>query len=234
MSDPTGTVKNPAVTRHLLGALQPVILAERLQPYQRVFRSQGDGSMYATTISPRRPFQFVIGEVNVPSSQANFIFITDWHVRAFTFSGAAAEDTSELGPGSLTTKVGIDFLLGGDRPFSAAAQITPIPPEFKNETGLEFTNPRTGQTSVYRRARASGFGAATGAGVALLPLTNDKIGSEEGPWSVVVRDGRNVRVALTVFEPLPLPVSFFEVKLAGYYLNQELGLQLLKAANVGP
>lgn len=206
---PPGVVTLPGAS--LFEALNP----PRLATWQRQTRRQGDASLYNPGLAPGKPYQFSLGAFEVPKSMG--LFLTTWEVRIFTFSGVGASDTVEVDPGNLTTSLALDFLVGERRPFQADNEI--VPQIIVSEDAL--TQRGSQSAAFYLSQSAQNKTSASGASKGLLPFDNRRPGSDVGPFSVFIQpqDGK-FGVSCFVFEPLQLPVAFFQLRIAGYLTNQ--------------
>lgn len=200
---------------------------ERTTTWQRQARSQGDVGMYNPSVRPDRPFSFELASYRAPSTMS--LFLTEITVRIFTFGGVGATDAVELPPGALTTKLALDFTVGSRHPFNMENEITPTP----IVAGTAVSRSAGPRSSTFAKARANATTNASGAGRALLPVDGGMPGSDEGPFCVYVDSDVSDFVArIFVFEPLPVPVNFFQIKLAGYTINQETGRKIMQQLNL--
>lgn len=203
-------------------------LEELIRPYgystwQRINRRQGTPSLYNPSVSSANPVQFSMGAFEVPKTMG--LFVTQIGFRAFTFSGIAAGDTVEVDPGNLTTSLAFDFRVGANRPFQAEDEIVPVIITADDQLSARASN----SAGLYASASASGQAASSGAQRGLLPLDLMRPGSDVGPLSVYIvsQDGK-FSVDCYVFEPLDLPVAFFELKISGYITGQSESEKLLQ------
>lgn len=214
-SAPNPASASPSVVVFPGSSIYDLITPPRLATWQRETRRQGDPSLYNPSLSPGKPYQFSLGSFDVPKTMS--IFITTWEVRIFTFSGVAATDTVEVDPGNLTTSLALDFNVGGRKPFQSESEIVPqiISPEDA------LTRRGSQSSSFYLAAATQNKTASSGSGNGLLPFDNRRPGSDEGPFSVLVQpQDSKFSVDCFVFEPLRLPVAFFQLRLAGYLTGQ--------------
>lgn len=202
-------------------------LEELLNPYgfstwQRNSRRKGEASIYNPSLSPDRPVQFPMATFEIPKTMG--LFLTMIELRAYTFSGIAAEDTVEVDPGNLTTSLAFDLTYGINRPFNSESEITPLLIAPSDAVAQRVAQ----RSEYYINSALSGQSAASGVQKGLLPFDFMRPGSDVGPLSVYVSNqaGR-LNVSAFVFQPLNLPVAFFEVKLAGYLTNQTVAEQVL-------
>lgn len=210
--------KPPAPRVAVVGAsLLQHITPGRYQPYQRQQRVLGDASLYNTDLSTQRPFQFSLGNFEVPGTSA--VILTEVELRVFTFSGIAATDSVEVDPGNLTTQLAFSLTVGNERkPYNALSDIVPV---------LFAVGTRNQSVPFYAVAAANQL-STSGQGNGLLPFDGERPGPISGPVSVVIQPQEKTFEGLCyVFRQLPIPVKFFQFKLAGYITDQSTAQELL-------
>lgn len=221
--------KPPAPRVAVVGAsLLSQITPGRYIPYQRQQRVLGDANMYNPDLSPQRPFQFSLGTFEVPGTSA--VILTEVELRIFTFSGIAAADSVEVDPGNLTTQLAFSLTTGGERkPYNALSDIVPV---------LFAIGTRNQTAPFYAGAAAANQLSPSGLGAGLLPFDGERPGPVNGPVSVIIQPQERTFEGLCyVFRQLPIPVKFFQFKLAGYITDQSTAQELISnivALSIGP
>lgn len=200
----------------LLDQLTP----DRYRVYQRQVRVLGDASLYDTSLSPAKPFQFSLGSYEVPSTMG--IFITEIELRVFTFSGVAARETEEVDPGNLTTNLGYSFTYGAEsNPYDSLSDITPV---------LFAVGTRAPTVPFYAANAAINRTNPSGKGAGLFPFDGSRPGPVDGPVAVYIDPQSKTFQGLAYcFKPLEIPVAFFQFKVAGYQVDQNTASNLLKS-----
>lgn len=214
------------------GALPDVLTDDRsTQPFEQLFRRLPEDGIHDPTISPVRPFKFECGAFRVPSQQALLLF--DLRPDIYRFSGVDPNDAVPVEARRFGSQVGFEITVDGNHPGNTRFELEPI----RRQTGLEFQpnqgtdtvdNPGTlPPASAFVQARANRFGAASGAGLSLLPQRPFRYGPSSLPLTLVITENQSFAIHVVVFKPIQTPIAFFEFDMAGILLPLQLAGALL-------
>lgn len=218
----SGPSSNPWRVLPVGASLEQLITPYGFTSWQREARRKGEASIYSTQISSQRPVQFPMLTFEVPKSMGLFVNMIDF--KAFTFSGIAAGETVEVDPGNLSTKLAFNLEYGGNRPFNSEVEISPLllaPSDSQTQRASL-------RTEYYLNSAISGESAASGIQKGLLPFDFMRPGSDVGPLNLYVNSQNNqFKVSAFIFQSFEIPISYFQVKIAGYLTSQTAAEEIL-------
>jgi len=217
-----GPSANPVRVLPVGASLEQLLTPYGFTTWQREARRRGEATIYSTAISPQRPVQFPMISFEVPKSMGLFVNMIDF--RAYTFSGIAAGETVEVDPGNLSTRIGFDLEYGSSRPFNSEVEITPLilaPADSQTQRASQ-------RTEYYINSALSGESAASGVQKGLIPFDSMRPGSDVGPLNLYVTSQNNkFKVNAFIFQSFEIPISYFQVKIAGYITSQTAAEEIL-------
>lgn len=190
---------------------------------ERLFRRNPvDGTLNAT---PDRPFRFELGAIDVPQ-QTQFVML-DYRFSIHVPSGLAAGDTEELEDRRLATVLGYDIRFTDVRDYNVSYQLEPSDPAPSTSTFAEDSNagsiPGEGvggvPQSLFARLRAQQSTGQIASGTSTLPQRHRRDVQPQMPFTYIIEAGKRVNFDVAVFRPIPIPVSFFEVEVSGFFIG---------------
>lgn len=221
---PSGGTPGPSpgqggvVVKQPMGSVTDQILPDITRLYNREFKKRAAAGMFASTVSKDKPFLFDVGSDQVPDGQV--LFLTDYQIFAGRFSGVAADDTTRLENDRFGTCWSFDLSFNVARPFDVVNEIDPVPIQVGRGGFVPKSGTRTGASTVFSNAAVNNFGASTGAGRSALPFRDQRFGPRQGPWSFLLPRNTVFGISGAIFKPLPVPIAYVAVVLAGYLVPE--------------
>lgn len=208
------------------GALSGSIIHPSYVPFEQFYRKLTEQAMFTAT--PSRPYSFELGSFAVPKQMIFIMGDVRWDV--YRQSGAAVNDYVPLEEGRMSTLFGFDIKYSDFRKANMRYEIDPVPIQIGKEA---FASSRTGGTIAGGQGSVGGFASPAtpeqfnlaryastqnpaGPGLSLQPFRTARPGARGMPWSEMVTESQTVQMIATVFQPLPIPLAFFEVSLRGF------------------
>ena len=223
----TGLTPGNAPKPHLVsgpgGSLFDLLQADRYQTFSRITRKRGNATLYAPELAPGNPYQFTLMQFKAPNELA--LIITNYRLELFRYSGIHAGLAVRVEGDELTDYLGVKFTIGSQGvPWDLQNEVTAAPATIQNAAAVVPPNPTFGggpvlSPSGFATAFAGSSVAVSNVGSAILPLTADRVGDDEGPFSLYASRGDQITLTMFCFRPLPYPISFFQAKIAGYTLS---------------
>jgi hypothetical protein len=200
-----------------MGQIYQEIQPDLYQSFERHFRKAPDPNFY---VNLPGGFTFELGGLAPQRDQV--LLITSYKISAARIAGIAAGDTVPVEPERFATCWGFDITVGGTRQRNCTYEIDPQPIAVGQQATLSVPSGRGGSPTYYARQRANAYAQRSGAGSSLLPFRAERYGAPSGPFTIVVKDGASVSVRCAIFKPIPVPLAYVEVRLAGYLLPDTL------------
>lgn len=203
--------------------LGTLITAGSFTTVERLFRRfPVDGTLTAT---PERPFSFELGAVDVPQQMAFILLDTRWAIHVP--SGIAVGDTQELEDRRLSTVLGYDIRFTDSRQADLRYELEPSRPASATTTFAQASNagtiPGDGVSgvpqSLFEQVRAQQTGSAKSSGLSTMPQRHRRDSQLDIPFTYLVSENKRLNFEVTVFRPIPIPISFFEVEVAGLFVG---------------
>lgn len=226
-------IRTRAERVHLAGGALNSVLTDDVAtlPFEQLFRRLPEEGIHDPNVSPTRPFVFECGAFRVPPQQMLLLF--DLRPDIYRFTGVAPNDVVPVEARRFAGQVGFDITIDGIRPGNTKFELEPI----QRQAGLEF-QPNQGTDSVdnpgqlpppsaFVQARANRFGAASGAGLSLLPQRPFRYGASSLPLTLLVSENQSFAVHVVVFRPILAPIAFFEFDMAGVLMPLVLAREVL-------
>lgn len=204
--------------------LGSLLTPEGVTPLERLFRRfPTDGTLTAT---PERPFLFEIGSIIVPEQMAFALLDVRWAI--YVPSGIAPGDTRELEDRRLSRQVSYDVTYTDSRKSNLLYELDPSFPTQENATYAPGSNagiiPGNGISgvpqSVFDQLRAGLSGRNLPTGFSGQPQRHRRDAQLNMPFTELVNENKRVSFQVQVFRPIPIPVSFFEVTVSGFFIGQ--------------
>jgi hypothetical protein len=226
------------------GDLSALLLHPSITPVERIYRRLPNAGVYTATRD--RPQKVEAGAFRVPPNQA--FCVAEYQFDIFRFNGAAPFDAVPIEARRLPLAFGYDVNIDLSHKGDVAVEILPIPAPTNQEafqplptggtvTGVGAINPLDifGQvlappaiTTVYDSTISTGPNAAalaestvkaSGLGNTLLPQNQASFqGPSRFPFTFYARENQSVQLQIVIFGQVPIPIAFFEIRLAGYLL----------------
>lgn len=209
-----------------------LVMPDSLTPVEQVYRRfPVDGTL---TASPDRPFVFELGALDVPQQMALVLLDVRWAI--YVPSGIAAGDTRELEDRRLSTVLGYDVRFTDTRNAVLKYELQPSVPSPQTTTFAQASNagmiPGDGISgvpqSLFDQVRAQ-TGSSISSGLSTMPQRHRRDSQLEMPFTYLVTENKRINFEVTVFRPIPIPISFFEVELTGLLMGQNAILDFVKS-----
>jgi hypothetical protein len=147
-------------------------------------------------------------------------------------SGIAVGDSRELEDRRLSTVLGYDMRFTDARDANLSYQLEPSRPVPATDTFASSTNagsiPGDGiggvPPSLFAQLKAQQMGN-NAAGLSTMPQRHRRDSHLDMPFTYLVNENKRVNFDVTVFRPIPIPISFFEVEVAGFFIGQNAILE---------
>lgn len=201
-----------------------LVMPESITPLERLFRRlPAEGTLTAT---PERPFVFELGAIDVPQQMS--LVLLDYRWAIHVPSGLAAGDTRELEDRRLSLQVGYDVKFTDAREDNLLYELDPSMPSEATTTFASGSNagsiPGDGISgvpqSVFDRLRGQNAGKNRPTGASARPQRHRRDSQLAMPFTYIVEENKRVNFEVSVFRPIPIPISFFEVEVAGFLIGQ--------------
>lgn len=205
------------------GAIQSMIMHPSVTPFEQLYRRLPEEGMFAVGVSPTKPFSFELGAFRVPGNMALMLF--DLRPDIYRFSGIDAGDFVPVEARRFGSIMGFEITVDQKQPANIQFQVNPVP--VQRGTPQAYTPPisQSGQQvqpqSTFNIATASGFGAAAGPGLSLMPQRPTRYGPMSVPFTLFARSGQTVQVRCVIFRRIPSPIAFIEYDIAGMMMPEQ-------------
>lgn len=204
------------------GHLMSLVNHSSVTSMERLFRKTPLAGAFTAT--PSRPFQFELGAVLVPAQMV--LVLLDYRFAIYEPSGIVPGDSEEMQDRRLSTSVGYELLFDEKRPDNVIYELTPSQPSLNTQMYQPYENPgiipgegpSPPSLATYDRLRAGSTRASTGSASATLPQRHRRDAQLAIPFTYIVNASQRVTMRTTIFEGIPVPVSFFEGELSGLFV----------------
>lgn len=201
-----------------------------LEQYEEMFRTEPNDSWFDPNRSPSNPTQFEIGAVS--AEKGRWIFIFDYSIRPFGFSGIAANDVVPLPEGQLSGSFGYVIRLGGRAPGVVKYRIIPTSPTLRR-TQFTFNERKLQPASQlnsddFARTRAETFASAAGYGGEVHPQQPGRFGASNVPFMLTLSEDKVFAMTGVIFNRIATPIAFVEGRVSGYITSAVIGAKLLR------
>lgn len=201
-----------------------LVTPDSITPLERLYRRLPvDGTL---TASPSEPFSFELGSLDVPQQMALVLLDVRWAI--YVPSGIAVGDTRELEDRRLSTVLGYDMKFTDTRTANLEYNLEPSVPSSATSTFSPDSNagsiPGDGVSgvnqSLFDQLRAQQIGGSQAAGLSTMPQRHRRDSQLDMPFTYLVTENKRVNFEVTVFRPIPIPISFFQVEMSGFLIGQ--------------
>jgi hypothetical protein len=221
-------------------------------PLEQLWRKLPNEGVFQA--SPAQPAMLEIGAFRVPTNMT--LILGEYTLQTFRFNGVLANDLLPMERQRLPTSLGWDMnfsqMREGNLEFeiiptnapvnSRAAFVNPDPfTTALQGTGIAFEQtplgdlyneediPPEGADTVYNKARSSVLGNP--AGSALMPPSGRTAqGPQRFPFTYMVNQNDVVQIRAIIFQPIGVPVGFFQASISGYLIGSARLEELLRGA----
>jgi hypothetical protein len=206
-------------------------------PFERVFRKLPQDGIFAA--SPERPNVIELGVFTVPVSMV--LLILDWRFDIYRPNGAIVGDVVPIEERRLALQIGWDVVFSGKRTANIEYEITPAPPTTSSlaaytsnfNPGIIPDNgpiPAASQDE-FDRIRFLQTQEPAGPGGSLLPQRHRLDVQPQMPFTYIVEANQRVQFLNIAFQPVPIPIAFFEAEFSGLLLGANAFKQFIEASN---
>jgi len=209
------------------GELMGYIQSDGLTWFEQMYRVLPPVGVYNAI--PSKPVTFAMGAFRVPQSMV--LVILDYSFNIYRFSGATAGDFIPVEEGRLSTQVGWDIQVDGNRPGNLRFQLIPQVQSQRQQAFPVTTPGTTPQQFQFDLARAQANQGPAGPALALLPQRRHRDGLVQVANTYVARSNSVLSVWCSVINRIPIPLGFFEADICGMLLPQNV-YDAYQAANV--
>jgi len=209
---------------------------ESTTPFERVYRKLPTDGVFSA--SPNNPVNIELGSFTVPASMS--LLILDWRFDVYRPSGIAVGDVMPFEDRRLALQLGWDVVFAGKRPANIEYQITPSLASMGSKAAYS-SNPNPGiipsngpiplaSQDEFDRARFIQTQGPSGPGASLLPQRHRLDVQPEMPFTFVVEAAQRVQLSAIVFQPISVPISFFEGEFSGLLVGANALKKFLEGA----
>jgi hypothetical protein len=212
----------------LAGALSQYGRSPILEHYDEIFRVEPNDSWFDPARNPNNPTQFEIGAVSAEAGR--YIFIFDYSIRPFGFSGVAPNDVRPLPEGELSGSFGYVLRVSGRSPGIINYRLNPTSPTLRR-TQFKFNERKLRTLSDlsaddFARTRAKQFASAAGYGGEVHPQQPGRFGARNVPFTLNITEDRVLSMTGVIFNRVATPLAFVEGRVSGYITSAVVGNKL--------
>lgn len=224
---PPGLGAEPVLVHEPGGELLELVQHPAFDNVAYRYRALPEASWFDPSVSPTRPVQFQLGAFQVPPGTQYWLF--EYEFNAYRQSGVDPGDSIIAEAGRFSTMLGFDVTVDGSRQGYLMNQLDPVPvqlqrPEFQPFSGRT----RRGDAALFNTAAANSFAAAASPGLSLLPPGRNTASPSNGPYTIIVREGQIVVLAVVIWRPITTPLTALEGIHRGYLLHTQVADSLIQ------
>jgi hypothetical protein len=206
------------------GLLDTYAMDPNSVPLEYVFRKLPPLGLFTAT--SQRPVRFKMGSFEVPNSMT-FLMLDTWYA-IFRPSGVVPDDFVLLEDRRLSTSIGWDITVSSKHQGNFHYESIPSP---VIPLGSQFNPvPQTGIATddQFNTARQASNQVPGGGALAMSPQRHHRDGLMQVPYSWVAQSNEIVEMFAIAFNPVPIPVAFFESSITGVLLSSNAATEFLK------
>jgi len=205
-------------------------------PFERLYRGLPEDGMF--TARPERPSTLELGVYTVP--QQMVLLILDWRFDIYRFNGAIVGDVVPITDRELALSIGWDIRFSGRRTSDVEYQIAPaVTPT--GSLAAYASNPNPGfipsnggpiplaSQDAFDRQRAL-LQQPSDTGRSMQPQRHRRDVQPEMPFTYVVESNQRVQFLAIAFQPVSIPLAFFEAEFSGLLLGENTFKEFLNGA----
>jgi len=227
---PPGQGPEPPLVHQPGGEVVQGLLHPAFKILNETYRALPEESWFDPTVSPQKPVQFELGAFTVPADEQFWMF--DYEFAVFRQSGVDAADILRAEEGRFSGVLGFDIKFTGRRLSHLLFQLDPVPVVFARQT---FETPTVSfpfrrdvsKPSQFVRSAVQSFAANASPGLSLLPVTSQRYGPRDAPFTLIAQQGDRVSLSCVIFRPIPSPVSAIEGSIRGYLIHTQISSALI-------
>lgn len=215
--------------QQLAGPLNAYGRAPALEVYEEIFRIEPNESWFDPNRSQSNPTQFELASISADTGR--WIFVFDYSIRPFGFSGIAIGDVMPMPEGYMSGSFGYAIRIGGRPAGIVRYRLNPTSPALRKQrfgfNQSKFQQLANMTQDDFSRTRANSFASASGFGGEIHPQAPGRFGATNVPFMLSVGDGLPVEITGVLFNEVTLPVAFIETRISGYITSAVLAHKLL-------
>ena len=208
-------------------------------PFERVYRKLPQDGIFAAT--PERPNVIELGAFTVPVSMV--LLVLDWRFDIYRPNGAIVGDVVPIEERRLALQIGWDVVFSAKRTANIEYEITPAPPTIGSLQAYK-SNPNAGiipdnfgiaippaSQVEFDRIRFLQTQEPSGVGASMLPQRHRLDVQPQMPFTYILEANQTIQLISIAFQPVPLPLAFFEGEFSGLLLGANAFKEFIKGSN---
>lgn len=207
-----------------------------MTPLEQLYRKLPQDALFAA--SPSNPVVTELGSFTVPESMV--LLVLDWRFDVYRPSGIAVGDVVPFEDRRLALQLGWDIVFAAKRPSNLEYQITPSQSTARARAAYA-SNPNAGiipsngpipaaPQTAFDRARFIVTQEPAGPGAALLPQRHRRDVQPQMPFTYIVEANQRVQLLSIAFQPVTVPIAFFEGEFSGMLLGANAFKEFMNSA----
>jgi hypothetical protein len=197
-----------------------------LTPIEQIYRKLPVNGL--NTATPSSPFVIELGAFQVPRSMT--LLLLDYRFDVYRLSGAVAGDFVPLENRRLSTVIGNDIVFSQRRTANLRYEVVPSNPSPSKEAFQGQSNagtipgggPSRASQNQFDQARFQSQQSPTGMGLSMIPFRHRRDSALAMPFTYVVGSNQRVTLQVAIFQPLNIPIAFFEGEFCGLLLGANM------------
>jgi hypothetical protein len=208
-------------------------------PFEHSFRKLPQDGIFAAT--PERPSVIELGAFPVPASMV--LLVLDWRFDIYRPNGAIVGDVVPIEERRLALQIGWDVVFTAKRTANIEYEITPSPPTIGSLSAYK-SNPNAGiipdnfgiaippaSQVEFDRIRFLQTQEPSGLGASMLPQRHRRDVQPQMPFTYILEENQTIQFLNIAFQPVPIPIAFFEVEFSGLLLGSNAFKEFIKGSN---
>jgi len=193
-----------------------------LTPIEQIYRKLPVNGL--NTATPSKPFVIELGAFQVPQQMT--LLLLDFRFDVYRFSGAVVGDFVPLENRRLSTVIGNDILFSQRRTANLRYEVVPSLPSPSKEAFQGMSNaglipgggPSHAPQNQFDQVRFQTQQSPAGAALSMIPNRHRRDSQLAMPFTYVISSNQRVALQTIIFQPLPIPIAFFEGEFSGLLL----------------
>jgi hypothetical protein len=221
---PPGMGPEPILSHEPGGAIVRELVHPAWEIFNETYSALPEDSWFDPNVNPQRPIQFELGAFNVPQDMHYWLF--DYQFQILRPSGVDAGDSFPALEGQFSGSLGFDLTFSGRRMSHLLFQLDPVPVQLQRQTFDPLPGQRA-QRDQFNRSAAQSFAANSPAGTSLLPVTNQRYGPRNAPFTLIANQNTRVALSVVIFNPIPSPITAITGSSRGYLIHGQVSSALI-------
>lgn len=185
-----------------------------------------EASFFSNLVTPQNPLQFEIGSFQVPRSTDFWLF--DHEQSVYRFSGVDPADWIKAEVGRFSGVMGFDLTINNNqRPGNIKFEIDPHVISGQRAIFSPLRTGGLGTAADFNQAAANSFASTASPGQALFPVSRDRLGPRNGPFTYIVPETQTVAISCVIFRPITSPITCIEAIMSGYLVERLTSQRIL-------